>query len=248
MNYDSSESYDDNYEQESQHIDIMALISEVDPSVATKAEFPGPEDGESGETSMCEWGGIPNTLRMNMLDTHNTRRELLALGQFTDNKGVTLPAAAKMNYLEWNCTLEKEAYEFLKSCPTEGYQRPNGNLPAQNFYRGVITEAEPTFRDMNKKTVTEWWKKGRKVNGPGKDLYFLLEHNSTEIKSFTLMGWGSTTQIGCSIAKCDDNWVEACRYYPPGNESDEQMYTPGRACSQCASLGKICHNQKGLCK
>ncbi|VDN21923.1 unnamed protein product [Cylicostephanus goldi] len=108
------------------------LISDVGPSVASVAEFPGSENEQS---TKCVWGEINDTLRMHMLDTHNTRRATLALGQITDNTGATLPAAT----------------------------------------------------DMNTLTVTEWWKPVRKVAGPGPNVYFRLEHNSTAIRSFTLV-------------------------------------------------------------
>ncbi|CAJ0601530.1 unnamed protein product [Cylicocyclus nassatus] len=210
------------------------------------AEFPGSSSAEP--STWCTFGEISDTMRMHMQDTHNFRRSTLALGQITDNTGATLPAATNMNYLHWNCTLEEQAHKFLRSCPTEGYQRPSDDLPAQNFYRQTITSNEPTWRDMNKKTVTEWWKPVRKVAGPGQSARFSLAHNSTSIRSYTLMGWAESHQMGCSIARCGSDWVEACLYYPPGNKPGALQYKPGKACSECNTLGQgPCQASLGLC-
>ncbi|CAJ0601456.1 unnamed protein product [Cylicocyclus nassatus] len=171
-----------------------------------------PESFDEEPSTKCSSKEMSDTMRMHMQDTHNYRRSQLALGQISDNKGKPLPAASNMNYLVWDCALEREAHDFLRDCPKEGYKRPDDDSLAQNFYYG--TTNEPTFRDMNKKAVTEWWKQVRKVAGPGTSP-FTTEHNSTEIKSFTLMGWASSKEMGCSIAKCGDYWIEACRYYPP---------------------------------
>ncbi|CAJ0601442.1 unnamed protein product [Cylicocyclus nassatus] len=205
--------------------------STLDPSVAV---FPW--SNASDPSTWCEYEELPDSLRSIMVETHNTRRSTLALGQITDNTGTTLPAATNMNYLVWACKLEKEAHDFLRNCPTEGYQRPDDKRPAQNFYRQTITANERTYKDMNKKAVTEWWKQVRKVSGPGTSTYFRLEHNSTQIRSYTLMAWASTEIMGCSIAKCGNEWVEACRYHPPGNKVDDQMYIRGKACSQCTTI------------
>ncbi|CAJ0601449.1 unnamed protein product [Cylicocyclus nassatus] len=222
------------------------LTCENSLCVEALAEFPGSSSAEP--STWCGWSKISDTMRMHMKDTHNFRRSTLALGQVIDNTGAKLPAATNMNYLVWNCTLEKEAHDYLGNCPTEGYQRPADNSPAQNFYRGPITVNEPTWRDMNKKTITEWWKPSRKVAGPGQNAHFRIAHNSTSIKSYTLMGWASSRQLGCSIAKCGNDWVEACRYYPPGNKVDSLQYKPGTTCSQCSRVGAgPCNAQLGLC-
>ncbi|CAJ0601531.1 unnamed protein product [Cylicocyclus nassatus] len=210
------------------------------------AEFPGSSSAEP--STWCSFGEISDTMRMHMQDTHNFRRSTLALGQITDNTGATLPAATNMNYLHWNCTLEEQAHNFLRSCPTEGYQRPSDDLPAQNFYRQTITSNEPTWRDMNKKTVTEWWKPVRKVAGPGQSAKFLAQHSGSSIRSYTLMGWAESHQMGCSIARCGSDWVEACLYYPPGNKPGALQYKPGKACSECNTLGQgPCQASLGLC-
>ncbi|CAJ0601447.1 unnamed protein product [Cylicocyclus nassatus] len=205
-------------------------------------EFPGSSDEPNTKCSSKE---ISDTMRMHMQDTHNYRRSQLALGQISDNKGKPLPAASNMNYLVWDCALEREAHDFLRGCPKEGYKRTDDDSLAQNFYYGITDE--PTFRDMNKKAVTEWWKQVRKVAGPGTKA-FTTQHNSTEIRSFTLMGWASSREMGCSIAKCGSYWVEACRYYPPGNKVGQSMYKSGKVCSKCdASGAKSCDRNLGLC-
>ncbi|CAJ0609972.1 unnamed protein product [Cylicocyclus nassatus] len=99
---------------------------------------------------------------------------------------------------------------------------------------------------MNEKTVTEWWKPVRKVKSLGANNYFRSKHKRTAIRSYTLMGWASTREMGCSIAKCGEDWVEACRYYPPGNKVNTKMYETGTPCSGCNKL-EPCDTGLGLC-
>ncbi|CAJ0609784.1 unnamed protein product [Cylicocyclus nassatus] len=213
-------------------------------SLCVEAIFPG---SNSSESTWCASSEINDTIRMYMQNTHNYRRALLALGEVRNKQGKKLRAATNMNHLTWDCALEREAHDFLRSCPTEGYERSDDKSPAQNFYRGTITANEPTYRDMNKKTVTEWWEQVQKVTGLDRNAYFRSKHRSSDIKSYTLMGWASSEKMGCSIAKCGKDWVEACRYYPPGNQVNAQMYIPGKTCSKCKPWNRIIRCGLGLC-
>ncbi|CAJ0601481.1 unnamed protein product [Cylicocyclus nassatus] len=179
-----------------------------------------------GANTMCPGHNyMDDTMRMHMQDTHNFRRSELALGRIKDHKGKKRPTAANMNLLIWDCILEQKAYDHVRNCP----RGPSGS-PGENFYRRTITAAEPTYRDMNKKTVTEWWKVGR--------------HQGGGQNSFTMMGWATSRRMGCVIARCGKDWVQSCRYDPPGNRGNQQ-YIPGAICSKCGGLQ--CNSKLGLC-
>ncbi|KHJ81697.1 hypothetical protein OESDEN_18615 [Oesophagostomum dentatum] len=57
------------------------------------------------------------------------------------------------------------------------------------------------------------------------------------------MAWARTNKLGCSIARCSDEYVTVCRYLEKGNVVRQQVYIPGRLCSMCTSG---C-DQDGLC-
>ncbi|VDM72063.1 unnamed protein product [Strongylus vulgaris] len=135
-----------------------------------------------------------------------TLRSQLALGQLVDNRGTKLPSARNMYRLLWACDLEQQAHDWLATCPS-GPQLSKG----ENFYRGPASGLS-AWRDMNKKAVTEWWKVYRNVNGPGSSAVYTSSHEGTMIDSYTQMAWAKTRYLGCSIATCDGDFVESCRY------------------------------------
>ncbi|CAJ0601471.1 unnamed protein product [Cylicocyclus nassatus] len=208
------------------------------PRQGTEAKF-----YKEGPNTICSWHDyMGDTMRMHMQDTHNFRRHVLALGKgkVKDSKGWSYPAATNMNYLNWDCQLEEDAYNYVKDCPTQGSGAPN-----ENFLRRRITAHEPTYRDINKLSVTTWWKVHRKHNGLGAKVIF---RGNPPLSSFTRMGWAQATKIGCVIAKCGDDFVQSCRYGPKVNQVNQQMYIPGKVCSKCDSLGQgPCVPALGLC-
>ncbi|CAJ0602058.1 unnamed protein product [Cylicocyclus nassatus] len=221
----------------------LCTVSRPAPT-CIEAIFPKPtiEDPDT----ICAHGDMTDALRILMMDMHNVRRAQLARGQLKYS-GNMLPSATNMNRLVWSCTLEKEAHDHLAKCPTEGYIEPSCLSPVDNFYRAAITSDISTFKEMTIKTIRVWWDVYQNYPNPGSSAVFTESLVGTPIESYTRMGWAQTREIGCSIAKCGDEYVLSCRYRPNGNIVNNPMYNVGLVCSECYIFGAGSCGSGGLC-
>ncbi|VDM80629.1 unnamed protein product, partial [Strongylus vulgaris] len=145
----------------------------------------------------------------------------------------------------WDCDLEKQAHNWVAKCPT-GPELSKG----ENFYRGPGVQVR--ILNFLSQSVTEWWKVFRSVDGPGASALYTSSHEGTRIDSYTQMAWAKTRYLGCSIARCGDDFVESCRYRVIGNTPGENMYETGRACTNCptgsaCNVGSPGYTADGLC-
>ncbi|CAJ0601529.1 unnamed protein product [Cylicocyclus nassatus] len=200
-----------------------------------------------GENMQCpENIGMTDTLRMHFLDTTNYRRSILAKGQVTDNTNQLLPTATNMFLLIWDCELEKNAIDYVKTCPTTTYITRNDEEAGENIHRVPISSEVPTYRDAIKNAVVAWWKVVRQYPGPGATAMFYPMHYDSPIASYTRMAWSSTRRLGCAIGQCSSEYVVICRYLPRGNAIYYPMYNVGLVCSACP-IGTSCQISLGLC-
>ncbi|CAJ0602059.1 unnamed protein product [Cylicocyclus nassatus] len=221
----------------------LCTVSRPAPT-CIEAIFPKPtiEDPDT----ICAHGDMTDALRILMMDMHNVRRAQLARGQLKYN-GNMFPSATNMNRLVWSCALEKEAHDHLAKCPTEGYIEPTCLSPVDNFYRAAITSDISTFKEMTIKTIRVWWDVYQNYPNPGSSAVFTESLVGTPIESYTRMGWAQIREIGCSIAKCGDEYVLSCRYRPNGNIVNNPMYNVGLVCSECYIFGAGSCGSGGLC-
>ncbi|CAJ0602134.1 unnamed protein product [Cylicocyclus nassatus] len=221
----------------------LCTVSRPAPT-CIEAIFPKPtiEDPDT----ICAHGDMTDALRILMMDMHNIRRAQLARGQLNYSENM-LPSATNMNRLVWSCALEKEAHDHLAKCPTEGYIEPSCLSPVDNFYRAAITSDLSSFKEMTIKTIRVWWDVYQSYPNPGSSAVFTESLVGTPIESYTRMGWAQTREIGCSIAKCGDDYVLSCRYRPNGNIVNNSMYNVGLVCSECYTFGAGSCGSGGLC-
>ncbi|CAJ0602051.1 unnamed protein product [Cylicocyclus nassatus] len=201
--------------------------------------------GQESDT-ICGHGDMTDALRILILDMHNIRRAQLAGGQLRYH-GRMLPTASNMNRLIWSCALEQQARDYIATCPKRAHRKPSCLNPAENFYRGTITSDLFTFEDMVKKAIREWWDVYQYHPNPDSSAIFTDSLVGTPVESYTRMAWAQTREIGCSIARCGDEYVQSCRYQPEGNIVNNPMYNIGTVCSECYTFGAGSCGSGGLC-
>ncbi|EYB93985.1 hypothetical protein Y032_0177g619 [Ancylostoma ceylanicum] len=203
------------------------------PSATTmtpvKAEFP--EANGRGRCQRSSRGGkMTDELRDLYTEQHNIRRRKLAKGKISGKDGKSLPNAANMWRIVYDCDLEKEAIEYASGCPSSPSQPSERSDLGENFGR-LEAESSLNFKKAVRKAVAGWWDVVGSVNYFGNSVTYLEGYNEHPISSFTQMAWAKTEKIGCSIAKCKDQYVSICRYSPSGNIANEDIYQKGRPCS-----------------
>ncbi|CAJ0602108.1 unnamed protein product [Cylicocyclus nassatus] len=198
-----------------------------------------------GKNTLCSKNeGMTDALRTQFLDMHNYRRSILAKGQVQRPSGNYLPTGANIIKLKTNCTMEKEAIEEVRDCPT--LKEAHGTY-GKNFDRFSSSTAIRNYEDAVKKAVTNWWKVVRTDNtGPGMQVTFRDNHVGTPVETYAQIAWADTKEIGCAIANCSSAYTVICLYSPKGNIPDQVLYKTGKTCSACPS-GTKCDSGLGLC-
>ncbi|VDM80079.1 unnamed protein product [Strongylus vulgaris] len=141
------------------------------------------------------------------LKAHNSRRELLASGNVTTDKG-NMPSGADIYKLNYKCYVENEARKGVQNCK-EG--ESNRFLGEENSLWvpifGVRTPAEAVEYAAN-----HWW--SRVASADPTDLRITSGWLTPPLRSFTLMGYGYNDQIGCAVKECGEFYFVKCRYKP----------------------------------
>lgn len=50
--------------------------------------------------------------------------------------------------------------------------------------------------------------------------------NWADVRHYTQLIWQGTTEVGCGMAKAEENTILVCRYNPPGNSMGQVAYSP----------------------
>ncbi|WKX88637.1 hypothetical protein Q1695_008346 [Nippostrongylus brasiliensis] len=209
------------------------------PTTAAPATAPPTTMGTGGSTNCSPEQS--EQLRQRVVDMINYRRDQLAQGKVAKNNGALLPNAANMLKITYNCPLEVAALTFAKTCSITG-----SNLlgKSENFHR-------TTGSDMVQAAAVStrfWWKQVRLVPGIGvRKVTFRQKHESSTIRFFTLMAWATVNQMGCGVAQCGNVYNVVCRYSPPGNIVESQVYQIGRPASACPSGTRADATYTALC-
>ncbi|CAJ0601460.1 unnamed protein product [Cylicocyclus nassatus] len=216
---------------------------------------------------LCEEAKFPGNHPYDKMCGYNTEmndelRSQLALGKVRNVNG-PLSAASNMIKLEWDCCLERNATEYVRTCPREGSKENQRDPRVGELYARVSVSAvlAGDFKAAALIAVKSWWKVARDVPEKEcieKDAKFQKNFVGKKIESFTQMAWAKTTKLGCAVGRCkfgkNEDYVVVCRYFPKGNKENEYVYRVGRACSPCPN-GYACttsfdcdqQNCQGLC-
>ncbi|KAK6748571.1 hypothetical protein RB195_001288 [Necator americanus] len=160
-------------------------------------------------------------LRRKILLMHNYRRSLLTKGLVKNANGITLPPAANMVKLKYNCALEVLALSHAAKCAFNESDLLSQEDVGENV-AVVYTENALTFLGAIRWALTSWWKTiGKEQSVMGRMVKFKKKHEGKSIRRFTQMAWADTQEVGCGIAKCGAAYNVVCRYSPSITSADE---------------------------
>ncbi|ETN80772.1 SCP-like protein [Necator americanus] len=160
-------------------------------------------------------------------------RSLLTKGLVKNANGITLPPAANMVKLKYNCALEVLALSHAAKCAFNESDLLSQEDVGENV-AVVYTENALTFLGAIRWALTSWWKTiGKEQSVMGRMVKFKKKHEGKSIRRFTQvlpklysaelefpnnrilqMAWADTQEVGCGIAKCGAAYNVVCRYSP----------------------------------
>uniref|UniRef100_A0A7I4Z3F9 SCP-like protein n=1 Tax=Haemonchus contortus TaxID=6289 RepID=A0A7I4Z3F9_HAECO len=194
----------------------------------------------------CSNSGNTDRIRMLFLNAHNEARLNVAMG-LEPNKCGSLPPAKNMYRLEWDCSLEQQAQDYIAKCPTsmgsfsglsQNLQSFNGLTVSMNIEDNVAT------------ALSTWWGKVRQYGSTDSENKYV----DSNLYTFANMVHSKTTGIGCAYKVCDVTKLTiTCLYNKIGYYTNGVMWENGTACtsaSDCTTYpGSTCEGRlcvKGL--
>ncbi|ETN86238.1 hypothetical protein NECAME_01366 [Necator americanus] len=175
---------------------------------------------------------MDETIRKEILRTHNDYRSLLSQGYVRNGKvgKLNLPTATNMLTMKYDESMETEAQAYADQYCLVG----SGPNSGQNTH--VIKSTSVTALDAFKQSMRTWWEQISSTS-VGSNLKYTstLEEKKNAPTSFTQMAWAETYKVGCGIKRCSSKTFVVCRYDPPGNILDKNIYVQGAICGICRS-------------
>ncbi|PIO77607.1 SCP-like protein [Teladorsagia circumcincta] len=187
------------------------------------------QEGEA-ETFVCSNSGISDSLRLLFLNAHNEARLSVAQG-LEPNKCGSLPSAKNMYKLQWDCSLEQKAQDYIANCPTSmgSFTGLSQNLQS---YTGIT--ALTNIADQVASALTSWWGKVRQYGSTDPDNKYV----DSNLYTF------ANDRANFLAHTCTGCFVERIGYYTNG-----VMWENGTACSSASDCttypGSTCAG--GLC-
>ncbi|KAI6185908.1 hypothetical protein M3Y98_00075300 [Aphelenchoides besseyi] len=179
---------------------------------------------------------MTDSLRLLVLNAHNTLRSIVAKGEAVNKNGTHLPNATNIYQLTYSKLVESYAIEKVNSCQ---WNHTFVNGTSNNLYvmPSTVVYTDPELKNDGQNSLT-------------------LDY--TNYNHFTEVVWSSVKEIGCAVANCPkmagyDRGANykytfvACDYSPSGNLLNQNIYEPGPSCSNCPS-GSTCNPDNKLCQ
>ncbi|KIH67256.1 SCP-like protein [Ancylostoma duodenale] len=205
--------------------------------------FPSNGDGHSFCAFNCKNTLITDEWREAILVLHNKNRRTLANGEQQGKTG-TLPKAAKMNQLQWDCATEEVAQTQAANC---GSSAP---VPPTNYGTVVIKakisgDCDPTT--LAKTAIRNVWKEGaKKQTGATGNAY--VAGNS----KFNMMAYQETDGVGCSYQRCSGELYIVCFYNKDPAQvkpAPADLYaTAATTCADCPQVNGVSTCVDALCQ
>ncbi|KAI6198678.1 hypothetical protein M3Y96_00544900 [Aphelenchoides besseyi] len=192
---------------------------------------------------------MTDSLRLVVLNAHNTLRSIAAKGEAVNKNGTHLPNATNIYQLTYSKLVESYAIEKVNSCQ---WNHTHVNGTGQNLYvmASTVGYTDPAVALNN--SVYRWY---RELKDDGQNSLTL---DYTNYNHFTEVVWANVKEIGCAVANCPKmagldygaNYkytFVVCHYSPSGNVLTQKIYEAGTSCSNCPS-GSTCNSDNKLCQ
>ncbi|RCN45864.1 SCP-like protein [Ancylostoma caninum] len=189
---------------------------------------------------------MTDELRIQALDMHNYYRRLLATGWAKDKKITYAKPAVAMPELTYDCTVEDQIMNNLKTCPGSVVAAPNAQ--ANNFK--LFKPYDATRGEALSKVIEQWW--SPLADTGIADNKYLDSMAGTPMEAYVNMAYDQTIKVGCGVQECapKGNIQVQCGYVMDNSISEgDDIYKTGKTCSKCAKLtpAKQCSDLGGLC-
>ncbi|WKY07882.1 hypothetical protein Q1695_007402 [Nippostrongylus brasiliensis] len=192
---------------------------------------------------------MTDAVRRAFLNSHNKYRSLVARGKITGKFG-TVPKAARMLKMVYDCKIEANAMRHTKKCVYEHSKKRDRPGLGENIYQywGWVKPYEQHANHSCKAWFSE-------IKEPGMPQDNVLTNEvfnrPKQIAHYTQMVWQKSYRLGCAIADCKKSRVfVVCQYGPQGNYIGQKLYDMGEPCkndADCKCKGCKCNARQGLC-
>ncbi|KAF8382330.1 scl-10, partial [Pristionchus pacificus] len=189
-----------------------------------------------------------------ILNAHNSLRSRIALGRMTAN-GKSVPQAANMEKMEWDCDLEQESQKWSESTGCAMTHSPTSASYGENIYRNSADKPTKYTTSVGAEdAITRWENEYNTCEFTSNVFLSIAEHPCT-VGHATQMAWAASNKLGCGVmtgVECGKDQFGryptfiVCRYSPRGNWKHSEIYKAGSACSQCPEETN-CESETGLC-
>ncbi|KAF2896316.1 hypothetical protein ILUMI_09855 [Ignelater luminosus] len=185
--------------------------------------------------------------KQEVIDTHNTLRNRIALGIGCRSiDGKLYPKAAAMRELVWDDELEFQAQCWANQCLLQ-HDRCRRKYDGQYIGQNLAWTAEESLTTTLHRFFDEC------VNLSVARINRYIYNKKFKTGHFTQFIWWNTSQIGCARAhyvRPNHTYTRVflgCNYAHQGNIVGLEIYPRGEPCSQCP-VGTKCHKKyRGLC-
>jgi len=228
------------------------------PSVAPKPDY----CAISKQHTMCGYQGlgpkcggrdlgrkVTEEEKRIILDTHNKYRAKIASGNEKRGRPGPQPPAANMKQMVWDDELSLVAQAHADQCIFDhdcaSCRKVERWGVGQNLYiyKQSIRKADNDWE----RAVTDWYDEVSLFSNKQVEPFKF----SAAIGHYSQMVWADTDKVGCGITSYKEGkWfatLYTCNYGPNGNFIRGQMYSQGRACSQCPDNTSCSSQYPGLC-
>ncbi|XP_044009945.1 venom allergen 5-like [Aphidius gifuensis] len=181
-----------------------------------------PDPGAASACGEVESIELSEEEKQEIVQVHNDFRAKVASGQESRGDGGGQPAG-DIPPLTWDDSIAEVAQRWASQC-SFGHDQCRNTETEQAGQNVASKSASNGYISSMTDLVTMWYDEVDKFNPQGVYSYKF----SMSTGHYSQLVWGTTTNIGCGVAKYfDGQWYNTylvCNYSPPGNYEDAPVY------------------------